>query len=116
MQTKCTWLVTMGLAALLVAGCGAAQVSLPTDASYVASDAARGQAVFQATCATCHAPDGTGRKGQGPSLVPASAAQADLTEAGEYRFLRAKHAKFPKPLTDDQVRDVSAFVISLRKK
>jgi len=109
------WLVAAGTVALVAAGCGGAKVPLPDDASYVAGDATRGREVYQANCKTCHSPEGTGVKGSGPALVPVSAAQATLTEAEQYRYLRARHAKLPK-LTDDEVRDVSAFMLSLRQK
>lgn len=75
-----------------------------------------GRALYKASCATCHGPDGEGIEGW-PSIVNAGAAAADFQlRTGRMPFTqeRGEQALRKPPAYDDaEIRDLVAFVASL---
>jgi cytochrome c6 len=110
MQTKMKNLGAMALAAGLLAS--TSLLSSPAKA-----DVAAGEATYKAKCAGCHGADGKGR---------ASMANSDLTAADVQKksdadlggvITNGKPPKMPafKSLTPEQVKDLVAFIRSLKK-
>lgn len=102
----------LGLLALVAVGCS----------SPVAGGRADGPAVFAAACATCHGPTG-----QPPASMAAALGVRDLTSA-EFLARRTpalieaqvrhgsanqKMPSFAGAMTEDQIRAVAAFVMTL---
>ena len=101
---------TVVLAALMVA----AQTKTTGDSVYTAAQAARGETVYSASCASCHAPDLSG-KGQASSLAGRDfndawngQSLADLFE----RIQTTMPADAPGTLKPAETADVIAFLLS----
>lgn len=73
-------------------------------------DAARGMALFRAHCETCHGDAGQGDRG--PSLRGLGYEHAD-TVAFIKKPTGAMDRLYPDPLSDRDVEDVAAYVLSL---
>jgi len=86
-------------------------LSTAGDASSVTADAARGRTLFAADCSSCHGASGEG--GIGPSLRRLG---TRLDEKHVSDWIRNPSGKMPKlyptPLTERDVIDISAFVVS----
>ncbi len=108
------WTFAILTMALLVTGCGGEQPG-----PYAPGDAARGTDVFMTTCATCHGADAKGIPDKGADLTKPSDEITKQTEEQFYNWLRMKHdpmlPKLPK-MTDQKLRDVEAYVLSIRQK
>ena len=110
METTRKNLVTVTLvAALLVGTC--------LFSTAATADVAAGGATYKAKCAMCHGADGKGKASMANSDLTAADAQkksdADLSGI----ITNGKPPKMPayKSLTPDQVKDVVAFIRSLKK-
>ncbi len=81
-------------------------------------DIAKGGELAQSLCAQCHLNEGQGEK-QGPMGVPGFVAVAnrpDQTFGGIVRWLKAVPPMMPDHhLTLDEIDDLAAFIMSLRK-
>jgi len=88
-------------------------------------DAGKGKAIFQAKCVTCHGPKG---KGDGPLAKalkppPANFASAVSKKKPEAELLQVIESGKPKTamvawkgqLSDAEIQDVLAYVLTLRK-
>ncbi len=82
-------------------------------------DAATGRALAERWCANCHMTD----PGQGSAAalgIPtfaAIAAMPSTTELSLRAFLRSPHVRMPDlHLTNQEVEDVSAYILGLRKR
>lgn len=92
--------------------------TVPFGATAFAQDATSGEQIAKTWCSGCHL---VGRAGQTvandatPSFV--SIAQNNTTtSAGLAAFLSTPHANMPNyALTRDEIREVSAYIMSLRK-
>ena len=82
----------------------------------VEGDAAEGQAVFLARCASCHGESGQGTA-RGPSLIGVGAAAADFElRTGRMPFGGARGTQAvrkPPAFDDGTIRDLVAYVASL---
>src|ERR1700740_3437958 len=102
--------------ALVMTGCQSLPPSKP--ASEWAAQEARGAAVFQANCARCHYPTTTSAL-HGPGLqaitkVKAMPSGAPPTDERLTTLILHGHQMMPAtPLTDDQLRDLLAYVHTL---
>ena len=120
-------LFAIGLA--LAAGCSknsddVAQATAGDKAAKAGGDAEHGKQIFETTCATCHAADGTGVKGLGKPLVDSEfvkkTSEADLAKmviAGRPVDDPLNTTKIAMPprggnaaLSDGDVADVVAYV------
>jgi mono/diheme cytochrome c family protein len=95
-----------------------------------AENVKHGKQVFETTCATCHAPDGTGVKGLGKSLVDSEyvrkSSDADLVKmaiAGRPVDDPLNTTKVAMPprggnaaLSDSDIADAVSYVRTLNKK
>jgi cytochrome c6 len=96
------------VAALLVAAC---LISLQAKA-----DVAAAEARFKSKCAVCHGADGKGKpEMQTPDLTSDGVQKKSDTELGN--IITSGKGKMPayKNMTPDQVKDMVAFVRSLKK-
>jgi ubiquinol-cytochrome c reductase cytochrome c subunit len=78
-------------------------------------DIANGQALFEATCSSCHGLDAQGTD-QAPSLIGAGAAAVYFqmsTGRMPAHELGAENARGPVRFTDQEIRDVAAYVQSI---
>lgn len=92
---------------------------LPTVAG-VAGDPTRGAQVFQQNCAVCHGAKGEGRVGANlarpfASVFPAALVKQAVTEGVRGSTMPAWAKANGGPLTEQQVDDVTAFVVSMQK-
>jgi mono/diheme cytochrome c family protein len=89
--------------AIVIAGCQGSH----------APDAARGQQLFVQNCAVCHGPQGRGA--EAPALK-GEVSRKDLTQLEEWIKKPAPPMPvlYPKPLGDQDVADVAAYVESLK--
>jgi S-disulfanyl-L-cysteine oxidoreductase SoxD len=101
---------TVVLAALMLA----AQMKTTGDSVYTAAQATRGETVYSASCASCHAPNLSG-KGQASSLAGSDfndawngQSLADLFE----RIQTTMPADAPGTLKPPETADVMAFILS----
>jgi cbb3-type cytochrome c oxidase subunit III len=92
----------------------------------IAQDAAKGKEVFTANCASCHGPEG---KGDGPAGAALNPKPADfsksasdqatilktITEGGAAVGKSPLMVAWKGTLNDAQIKDVTAFVLSLKK-
>jgi len=103
-------LFTGGAYALIQTGSASAQVDLKS-----AQTIDEGQKLFGSNCATCHGMDATGT-GVAPSLIGVGAAAVDFQVGTGRMPLQATTVQAPeKPtqFTDDQVKELAAYVASL---
>jgi cytochrome c6 len=91
---------------------------------FVFGVAARGDGVgdFKAKCAMCHGADGTGSTATGKALKVRDLGSADVqgqTDAQLYDIVTNGKGKMPAykgQLTDEQIKELVAFIRSLAKK
>lgn len=88
--------------------------------SPIASFGADAAALYKSKCAMCHGPDGKGETPSGKSLKLKDLASADVQKASDADLtdvVSKGKGKMPaaKTLTPDQVKDLVAFVRSLKK-
>ena len=77
------------LGAGLAAACGLTMIAQQSGASYTASQAQAGRAAYQTNCASCHAPDLSGR--EGPQLAGANfMASMGRQDRGRFDRLHAR--------------------------
>jgi mono/diheme cytochrome c family protein len=108
------------------AAAGEAVEAPPTPAGFALGDAARGRERFLKTCASCHGEDGSGHgriRTDPPARDLRDAALMDrrsdweiflvIRDGGKARGLSPKMLPWGKILSDDQIRDLAAFVRSL---
>ena len=89
--------------AIVIAGCQGSR----------APDAALGQQIFAQNCAVCHGPQGRGA--EAPALK-GEVSRKDLVQLEEWIKKPAPPMPtlYPKPLRDQDVADVAAYVESLK--
>jgi ubiquinol-cytochrome c reductase cytochrome c subunit len=78
-------------------------------------DIANGQALFEATCSSCHGLDAQGTD-QAPSLIGAGAAAVYFqmsTGRMPAKELGAENGRGPVKFTDQEIRDVAAYIQSI---
>ncbi len=115
----------MTLALLSVVACLAAAASLASarsdanrqvNAAVDAGSASAGRDLFEASCASCHGPDGGGTA-NGPTLIGVGAAAADFQlSTGRMPFAGppgSQANRKPPAFTPEQIDDLVAFVASL---
>ncbi|MFI5097817.1 MAG: c-type cytochrome [Candidatus Acidiferrales bacterium] len=109
METTRKTLGTATLVAALLAG--VCLVSTPARA-----DVAAGGATFKAKCAACHGADGKGKEAMKTRDL-ASADVQKMSDADLSGMITNGKGKMPayKTLTPDQVKDLVAFIRSLKK-
>ena len=109
METTRKTLGTATLVAALLAG--ACLVSTPARA-----DVAAGEATFKAKCAACHGADGKGKEAMKTRDLAAADVQK-MSDADLSGMITNGKGKMPayKTLTPDQVKDLVAFIRSLKK-
>jgi ubiquinol-cytochrome c reductase cytochrome c subunit len=81
----------------------------------VSEDVAAGRKVFLANCSTCHGPAAEGRN-NAPSLIGVGAASVDFQVGTGRMPLQQSGPQAPqgtRKLTEDEVRQVSAYIASL---
>jgi cytochrome c6 len=80
------------------------------------ADVAAGEATFKAKCAACHGADGKGKEAMKTRDL-ASADVQKMSEADLSGMITNGKGKMPayKTLTPDQVKDLVAFIRSLKK-
>jgi mono/diheme cytochrome c family protein len=92
---------------------------MPSARADEAEDVAKGRQLAYSLCAQCHLNEGQGEK-EGPMGVPGFAAVAnrpDQTFGGIVRWLKAVPPMMPNHhLTLDEIDDLAAFIMSLRKQ
>jgi len=109
METTRKNLVTATLVAALLAG--ACLISTAARA-----DVKAGEATFKAKCAMCHGADGKGKEAMKTGDL-ASADVQKMSDADLSGMITNGKGKMPayKTLTPDQVKDLVAFIRSLKK-
>jgi mono/diheme cytochrome c family protein len=70
-------------------------------------DAAAGEALYEANCASCHGTDGTG--GSGPNLVEEAPPKSEVIELVYYG--EDAMPAFSDSLEDQEIADVTAYVV-----
>jgi cytochrome c oxidase cbb3-type subunit 3 len=80
---------------------------VPAAALMEGSDTAAGRTIYEQTCAPCHGPTGEGGHGGGAPLVGASEPEA-VTRV--VRDGQNAMPPFAGALTEQQIRDVAAYV------
>jgi mono/diheme cytochrome c family protein len=84
-------------------------------------DAANGEKVYKAKCASCHGPDGKGETAAGKATKARDICSADVkkeTDAAWSEIIVKGKNKMPpydKKITDAEVKDVIAYMRSLCK-
>src|SRR2546423_7804127 len=79
-------------------------------------DPVQGKGYFDTSCASCHGNDGQGVKDRGPSLIGVGSAAVEFqVTTGRMPLARQEaQAERKKPqFTDDQARDIGAYIDSL---
>ena len=106
-------------AVVMLALCGA---TLPADAAATASksilDVTEGDRIAHTLCINCHAVDTGGPAIRSDRLLSFSsiANQKNLTSTTLPAWLNTSHERMPDfNLTRDEIRQVSAYILSLRK-
>ena len=109
MQTTCKNFGTMTLAVALLAG--TCLFSSPAKADTVAAEA-----TFKAKCAMCHGADGKGKASmKTPDMTSADVQKkSDADLSGVITNGKGKMPAY-KTMTPDQVKDMVAFIRSLKK-
>lgn len=100
-------------------------VAAMDQAVYAAGDPAKGQAIYQAKCITCHGPQGKGDGPIGPQLKPPAAdftnAESKKKSADELRSTiengkpNTAMVAWKSQLSTGEIDDVVAYVLTLRK-
>ena len=114
-------LVGLGLFAVAL-GCGQSNSSPPpAKAPAVAAAPTDGQGLFEAHCTKCHAVEGTGRKGKGPSLAHVA---ADLEHTAEWIAAHVRNPKAHEPsskmpafeskLKPEEIKSVADYLSTLK--
>jgi ubiquinol-cytochrome c reductase cytochrome c subunit len=104
-------LVVVGVLYSTLAGGGASAASPAQDATQIS----KGQALFQASCSSCHGLDAQGTS-LAPSLVGAGAAAVDFqmsTGRMPAKELGAENDRKPSDFTPAQIYDIASWVSSL---
>lgn len=114
------WAVVLGF---LVAASGWSSVTQPVSAA--GGDAAKGKAIYQSKCVTCHGPAGKGDGPIGKQLKPPAGdfTSAESKKKSEAELLDVIQNGKPKTamvawktqLSEAEIQDVLAYVLSLRK-
>lgn len=100
------------LAAVLLATCTAQAI-----AQVQVGDAAAGRELVAAQCSTCHAVDGPPTPSQRAPSLAAVAQMPSTTSLSLHAFLLTSHPTMPNyRLTPQQVDDVVAYILSLRRR
>jgi mono/diheme cytochrome c family protein len=91
----------------------------------VGGDAAKGKALFQSKCVTCHGPEGKGDGPAGKMLKPPAAdftseaskkkSEEDLRNIIENGKPGTSMVAWRGSLSDAQIQDLLAYVLTLRK-
>ena len=105
-------LVVVGLLYGVLTRTGGGAQAEPTAAS---QDIAAGKALFEATCSSCHGLDAQGTS-QAPSLIGAGAAAVDFqmsTGRMPAKEVGAENERKPTEFTDQEIRDIAAWVQSI---
>jgi mono/diheme cytochrome c family protein len=92
-------------------------IAIASPAWAEAGDSARGRALAERYCARCHsiAPGRTGGEPGIPSFMR-MAADPEQTRASLRQFITLPHFEMPPPvLTREEVDDVIAYILSLRR-
>lgn len=81
-------------------------------------DITRGSQIFDANCAVCHGPEGQGRVGMNlsqdfPALDPNAFVKSVVEQGIDGTAMPAWSQAHGGPLTDQEIADVAAFVVSL---
>ena len=81
-------------------------------------DITRGSQIYDANCAVCHGPEGQGRVGMDlsqdfPALDPNAFVQSVVEQGISGTAMPPWSQAHGGPLTDQEIADVSAFVVSL---
>jgi cytochrome c6 len=80
-----------------------------------------GAALFKQKCAACHGPDGAGQTGMGKTMKLRDLGSADVQKQSDAELTdiivngKNKMPAYKGKLTDDQVKQVVAFIRSLKK-
>jgi len=104
-------LVVAGVLYGTLSGGGASAAATAQNASQIA----QGQALFEASCSTCHGLNAQGTS-QAPSLIGAGAAAVDFqmsTGRMPAKELDAEEPRKPTQFTQQQIYDIAAYVASL---
>ena len=93
--------------------------------SAAAGDAAKGKAIFQSKCVTCHGPEGKGDGPLGKKLKPPAGdftsaeskkkPEAELLEVIQNGKPKTSMVAWSKQLNEAEMQDVLAYVLTLRK-
>lgn len=93
--------------------------------SAAGGDAAKGKPIFQAKCVTCHGPEGKGDGPVGKALKPPAgdfkSAESKKKSENELRDIiengkpKTAMVAWKKQLSEAEIRDVLAYVLTLRK-
>lgn len=88
-------------------------------------DAAKGKAIYQAKCVTCHGPEGKGDGPLGQKLKPPAGnftsaeskkkSEAELLEVIQNGKPKTAMVAWNKQLSETEIQDVLAHVLTLRK-
>lgn len=87
-------------------------------ASAQEGDITRGSQIYDANCAVCHGPEGQGRVGMNlsedfPALDPNAYVQSVVEKGIDGTTMPPWSHTYGGPLSDQEIADVSAFVVSL---
>src|SRR5580704_6291679 len=105
-------LVVVGLLYGALTRAGGSAEAAPTTAQ---QDIANGQALFQATCSSCHGLDAQGTS-QAPGLIGAGAAAVDFqmsTGRMPAKELGAENGRGPVLFTQQQIYEIADYIASL---
>jgi ubiquinol-cytochrome c reductase cytochrome c subunit len=105
-------LVVVGLLYGVLARAGGSAQAAPTTAQ---QDIANGQALFEATCSSCHGLDAQGTT-QAPSLIGAGAAAVYFqmsTGRMPAKEVGAENGRGPVVFTEREIRDIAEYIQSL---
>lgn len=109
-----TFLAALVTLTVLLAGC-APQESGSAGSTYQPGDAERGRTLFATACVQCHGTDGTGIQGMGSDLT-ASTKRLQLPDPNLLDFLKLGHPKPEQPVTDEQWRDLIAYIRTIQPR
>ncbi|MCS6845205.1 MAG: cytochrome c, partial [Caldilineales bacterium] len=81
-------------------------------------DITRGSQIFDQNCAVCHGPDGQGRVGARlskdfPAIDPKAFARSVIEQGVAGTAMTPWSQRYGGPLTDQEIADVVAFIVSL---
>jgi mono/diheme cytochrome c family protein len=92
---------------------------MATSVGVSAQNEANGERIARTWCAGCHLVEAERPRISGNDAVPSFSSIAQMsssTEASLEIFLSTPHARMPDySLTHDEIKDVSAYVLSLRR-